>query len=77
VLVLCLALAVVYVAVLALPFTRSFFALAPPNLAIGLIAAGGCLVAIGGLVLSSDSFIPGRAQTQPAPEEPQGRDRSR
>ncbi|SRR6266540_622346 len=77
VLVLCLALAFIYVAVLAVPSTRSFFALAPPNLAIGLIAAGGCLVAIGGLVLSSDSFIPGRAQTQPEPEEPQMQARSR
>jgi magnesium-transporting ATPase (P-type) len=65
VLVLCLALASVYVAVLLLPFSRSFFALAQPNLAIGLISAGGFLVAVGGLVLSSDSFVPGRGQTQP------------
>ncbi len=60
VLALCLTLAAVYVAVLLVPFSRSFFALARPNLAIALIAAGGCLVAVGGLVLSSDSFIPGR-----------------
>src|SRR5581483_4478818 len=57
---LCLVLAALYVLVLLAPFARSFFALAPPNAAIVLIAAGGCLVAIGGLVLSSDSFIPGR-----------------
>jgi cation-transporting ATPase E len=76
VLTLCLALACVYVAVLLVPFTRSFFALAEPNLAIVLIAAGGCLVAIGGLILSSDDFIPGHPQAQPAepyaPLEPDG-----
>ena len=57
---LCLALAAAYVAVLLVPFARDFFALAPPSLPILLIAAGGCLVAIGGLVLTSDAFIPGR-----------------
>jgi magnesium-transporting ATPase (P-type) len=64
VLVLCLALAAIYVAVLLVPFSRSFFALAEPSLAIGLIAAGGCLISIGGLVLSSDDFIPGSRQPE-------------
>jgi magnesium-transporting ATPase (P-type) len=65
VVVLCLLLAAAYVGVLFFPFSRSFFALAQPNLAIVLTAAGGCLVAIAGLVLSSDAFIPGRGQAQP------------
>jgi cation-transporting ATPase E len=57
---LCLVLAAAYVAVLLVPFARDFFALAKPSLAILLISAGGCTVAIGGLALSSDAFIPGR-----------------
>jgi len=57
---MCLALAAVYVAVLLVPFARDFFALAAPSLPIVLIAAGGCIVAIGGLVATSDAFIPGR-----------------
>ena len=57
---LCLLLAAAYVAVLVVPFARDFFALAAPSPAILAIAAGGCFVAIGGLVASSDRFIPGR-----------------
>ena len=57
---LCLALAGVYLAVLLIPFTRTFFALSSPTLAIGLIAAGGCVVSILGLALTSDSFVVGR-----------------
>jgi magnesium-transporting ATPase (P-type) len=60
VMTLCLVLAAAYVVVLLVPFARDFFALAPPSAAIVLIAAGGCLVAIGGLALTSDAFIPGR-----------------
>jgi hypothetical protein len=63
---LVLLLAGVYLAVTLIPFTRSFFALASPNLAIVLISAGGVLVAITGLVLTSDMFLPGGAQTQPS-----------
>ena len=62
---MCPVLAAVYVAVLLVPFARDFFALAAPSLGIVLIAAGGCLVAIGG-VLTSDEFIPGRGSTAPA-----------
>jgi P-type E1-E2 ATPase len=58
---LCLVLAAAYAVVLLVPFARDFFALAAPSLPILLISAGGCLVAIGGLVLSSDEFIPGRS----------------
>jgi cation-transporting P-type ATPase E len=58
--VLVLGLAGVYLLLLLVPSGRSFFALAHPNLAIGLISAGGFLVAVVGLALTSDSFIPGR-----------------
>jgi magnesium-transporting ATPase (P-type) len=57
---MCLLLAAAYVAVLLVPVARDFFALAAPSLGIVLIAGGGCLVAIGGLVLTSDEFVPGR-----------------
>jgi magnesium-transporting ATPase (P-type) len=64
--ILVLALAAAYVTVLVMPFSRTFFALAAPNLAIGLIVAGGCAVAVGGLMLSSDSYFPGRGQAHQA-----------
>jgi hypothetical protein len=57
--ILCLALGAAYASVLLLPFAREFFALAQPTPAIVLIAAGGVLVALGGLILSSDLFVPG------------------
>ncbi len=68
VLTLCIVLAALYVVVLFLPGMRSFFALAQPSVAIALIAAGGCVVAVGGLVLSDDGFIPGQAQARFARE---------
>jgi cation-transporting ATPase E len=58
---LCAALAIGYATILSLPAARSFFALAAPNTAILLVAAGGALVAISGLCLTDDQFIPGRA----------------
>jgi magnesium-transporting ATPase (P-type) len=60
VVVLCVLLALAYFAVLLVPSLRSFFALAAPNVGIVLISLGGCAIAIGGLVLSSDAFVPGR-----------------
>ena len=57
---LCVTLAAAYVAVLLVPALRSFFALAAPNAGIVLISLGGCAVAIGGLALSSDAFVPRR-----------------
>jgi P-type E1-E2 ATPase len=60
VVVLCVLLAALYFVVLLVPSLRSFFALAGPNAAIVLISLGGCAIAIGGLVLSSDTFVPGR-----------------
>jgi P-type E1-E2 ATPase len=58
---LVLLLAAAYVAVLVLPTTRSFFAVAAPDLAMALIVAGGCAVSVGGLMLSSDQYFPGHA----------------
>jgi cation-transporting P-type ATPase E len=60
---MCVALAGVYVAVLIVPFTRDFFALAAPSPPILLIAGCASLVAIGGLAATSDAFIPGREAT--------------
>ncbi len=59
VMVLCTTLAGAYFAATLIPFTRTFFVFSVPNLSILLISAGGCLVAIAGLVLSSDNFLPG------------------
>ncbi|HET8741111.1 MAG TPA: HAD-IC family P-type ATPase [Gaiella sp.] len=61
---MCLLLAAAYALVLLVPFARDFFALAAPSLPILLIAAGGCVVAIGGLVATSDAFIPGRGASR-------------
>ena len=57
---MCVALAAVYVAMLIVPATRDFFALAAPSLPILLIAGCASLVAIAGLAATSDAFIPGR-----------------
>jgi len=62
--ILCLALGAAYASVLLLPFAREFFALAQPTPAIVLIAAGGVLVALGVLILSSDLFVPGVVNTR-------------
>jgi cation-transporting P-type ATPase E len=57
--VMCALLAGVYFALTLIPFTRTFFALAAPNVAILLISAAGCVVAVAGLVLTFDSYLPG------------------
>jgi cation-transporting ATPase E len=56
---LCLALAGLYAVVLALPFGRSFFELALPGPAIFLTAAVGIVLAVTGLGLVDDRFVPG------------------
>ena len=64
VIVLCGALAGAYVLVLALPFTREFFALAYPGpfgLAAALVGAGG---AVAGLLLTDERFFPGPFQSR-------------
>ena len=59
---LCLGLAAVYGAVLVLPSTRSFFALSLPSPAVLAVAAAGAGVAIAGLWLSDEQFVPSFGQ---------------
>jgi cation-transporting P-type ATPase E len=58
--VLCAALAGIYALVLVAPFARHFYALAVPGPLSLLAAAAGAALAIGGLVLTDDRFVPGR-----------------
>ena len=57
---LCILLLAAYLAILLLPFARTFFALSAPGLAIVLPALVGSALAIGGLAVIDDRFIPGR-----------------
>jgi cation-transporting P-type ATPase E len=66
VLTLCLLLLLGYVLVLVVPFTRDFFSLASPSLAILACALGGSALAIAGLAVLDDRFIPGRGASEPA-----------
>ncbi len=59
--VLCAALLVAYLVVLALPQLREFFALAAPSPQVILPAIGGATIAILSLVALDDRFIPGRS----------------
>jgi cation-transporting P-type ATPase E len=58
---LCAVLAGLYVAVLVLPFGRHFYALEVPGPLPWLAIAAGSALAIGGLVLTDNRFIPGWA----------------
>jgi P-type E1-E2 ATPase len=58
---LCLLLLGLYVLVLLVPFARDFFSLAPPSMAILAPALAGAGLAIGGLAVLDDRFIPGRS----------------
>jgi cation-transporting ATPase E len=58
---LCAALAACYVAVLAVPYARDFFALAVPHPLALAAAAGGALLAIAGLAATDERFLPGGA----------------
>ena len=58
---LCIALAVAYFLILLAPSGRDFFELAVPGPAILVIAAAGSAFALGGLWLTDDRFVPGRA----------------
>jgi magnesium-transporting ATPase (P-type) len=60
---LCLVLLAVYVLVLLVPFARSFFSLALPSPAMLASALAGSLLAISGLAVLDDRFIPGRSDT--------------
>jgi magnesium-transporting ATPase (P-type) len=57
---LCATLGALYLAALAIPFTRDFFALAPPDAVIFATALGGASLAVAGLAVTSDAFLPGR-----------------
>jgi magnesium-transporting ATPase (P-type) len=58
---LCGVLAGLYVVVLLLPFGRHFYALAVPGPLSWLAIVSGSVIAIGGLVLTDNRFIPGWA----------------
>jgi cation-transporting ATPase E len=55
---LCGVLALVYVLVLATPFTRSFFALSVPGPIMVLTALTGAAIAVAGLALTDERFVP-------------------
>jgi magnesium-transporting ATPase (P-type) len=58
--ILCVVLAVAYGLTLAAPGLRSFFQLAVPSAAAMTAAFVGAALAVGGLVLTDDRFVPGR-----------------
>ena len=58
--VLCAALGSLYLAMLAIPFTREFFALAAPDPVIIATALTGASLAVAGLAVTSEAFLPGR-----------------
>jgi P-type E1-E2 ATPase len=57
---LCAALGGLYLVVLALPGVRHFFELAAPSISIFVIAAVGAALALAGLWLTDERFVPGR-----------------
>jgi cation-transporting ATPase E len=59
---LCATLAGLYLLTLAVPFTRAFFALAGPDPLVLATALTGAAFAVGGLALTSERFLPGRAR---------------
>ena len=65
---LCAALFALYLVVLSLPDWRDFFQVAAPDAAIILVSLAGTALAVTGLVLTDERFLPGRRP--PAPPEP-------
>ena len=57
---LCLGMLALYVVVLAAPWARSFFELGLPGAATVATAVAGAALAIGGLAVVDDRFVPGR-----------------
>lgn len=57
---LCAGLAGCYVLALSVPVSREFFALAAPGPVIVATALAGASLAVGGLVITADTFLPGR-----------------
>jgi magnesium-transporting ATPase (P-type) len=58
---LCLVLLIGYLLVLLVPFAREFFLLASPSIAVVVPALAGAALAIAGLAVLDDRFIPGRS----------------
>ncbi|MEZ5100357.1 MAG: HAD-IC family P-type ATPase [Thermoleophilia bacterium] len=75
---LCIAIFALYWLFVAMSATRGFFELATPTVAIVMCAIGGSAIAILGLALVDERFIPGRAfargdqEPEPAPAEGSG-----
>ncbi len=65
VIALCLSLLAVYGVILASDVTRDFFSLAVPNAAIVLSSIGGAAVAMAGLALTDDRFVPSVSLSKP------------
>jgi hypothetical protein len=61
--ILCLGLLVVYIVILLVPALRDFFALASPKASVVLPAVVASALAIGGLAIVDDRFVPGRTKT--------------
>jgi magnesium-transporting ATPase (P-type) len=64
--ILCLVLGGLYVVVMIFPFARNFYALDVPSPLAFLAAVGGSVLAIAGLALTDDRFIPGAASRNQA-----------
>ena len=63
-LALCILMALLYAGALALPATRTFFALAVPSVSIFAIAAAGVAVATAGLWFTDERFTPRRSEVR-------------
>jgi hypothetical protein len=68
---LCLALLALYLVVLALPGWREFFELAAPDAAIVIVSLLGTALAVTGLVLTDERFLPAQLLRRP-PGPPSG-----
>jgi cation-transporting ATPase E len=68
--ILCLVLLACYLLVLLVPFAREFFSLASPGLTVLGPALVGAALAIGGLAVLDDRFIPGRSNPDAEPRVP-------
>jgi cation-transporting P-type ATPase E len=66
-----------YIFVLALPFARNFFALVPPGPAVLAPALAGAMIAVVGLAVVDDRFIPFRVPAEGVGNSPEGAERVR
>jgi cation-transporting P-type ATPase E len=65
---LCLVMLLGYLLILLVPFARDFFALAAPSVSVFAPAVAGASIAIAGLSVLDDRFIPGRGAGAPVGE---------